>query len=162
MKTEPSPLRQSAVSWLTLFTSAGTLICCALPILFVMLGLGADVAAVTSAAPFLVTLALHKRSVFADSGLMLLISGWLMYRAGRACPSAPELGRLCERADRWNRRHHGISAALWGIGFFAAYDEFSVWWRRQRFCRKLGLVRWLKHPARHSCKARKWRSDYGR
>ncbi|MBB4518571.1 hypothetical protein [Paraburkholderia fungorum] len=90
MKTEPSPLRQSAVSWLTLFTSAGTLICCALPILFVMLGLGAAVAAVTSAAPFLVTLALHKRSVFADSGLMLLISGWLMYRAGRACPSDPE------------------------------------------------------------------------
>ena len=117
MKTEPSPLRQSAVSWLTLFTSAGTLICCALPILFVMLGLGAAVAAVTSAAPFLVTLALHKRSVFADSGLMLLISGWLMYRAGRACPSDPELGRLCERADRWNsgimasRRPSGASAS---------------------------------------------------
>lgn len=42
MKIDPSLLRQSAVSWLTLFTSAGTLVCCALPILFVMLGLGAS------------------------------------------------------------------------------------------------------------------------
>ncbi len=121
MKTDPSPLLQSAVSWLTLFTSAGTLICCALPILFVMLGLGATVAAVTSAVPFLVTLALHKSWVFAGSGLMLLLSGWLMYRPGRACPSDPELGRLCERADRWNRRIYGVSATIWGIGFFAAY-----------------------------------------
>ncbi|MBN9459697.1 MAG: hypothetical protein ABS43_31855 [Bordetella sp. SCN 67-23] len=126
MKTGPSLLRQNTVSWLTLFASSGTLICCALPILFVMLGLGATVAAVTSAVPFLVTLALHKGWVFAGSGLMLLVSGWLLYRPGRACPSDPELGRLCERAQRWNRRIHGVSAAIWGIGFFAAYLALPI------------------------------------
>ncbi|HXG29105.1 MAG TPA: hypothetical protein VNJ47_09710 [Nevskiales bacterium] len=126
MKTNPSPLPQSVVSWLTLFTSTGTLICCALPILFVTLGLGAAVAAVTSAVPFLGTLALHKAWVFAGSGLMLLVSGWLLYRPGRTCPSDPELGRLCERAQRWNRRIHGVSAALWGIGFFAAYLALPI------------------------------------
>lgn len=126
MKPGPSLLRQNAIGWLTLFTSTGTLICCALPILFVMLGLGAAVAAVTSTVPFLVTLALHKSWVFAGSGLMLAVSGWLLYRPGRACPSNPELGRLCERADRWNRRIHGISAAVWGIGFFAAYLALPI------------------------------------
>ncbi|HBP0276308.1 hypothetical protein ACNARA_15075 [Pseudomonas aeruginosa] len=126
MKTDSSQFRQNAVSWLTLFTSAGTLVCCALPIVFVMLGLGAAVAAVTSAVPLLVTLALHKAWVFAGSGLMLLVSGWLLYRPGRACPSDPELGRLCERADRWSRRIHGISAALWGVGFFAAYLALPI------------------------------------
>ena len=126
MKIDPSLLRQSAVSWLTLFTSAGTLVCCALPILFVMLGLGASVAAVTSAAPFLITLALHKSWVFAGSGLMLLVAGVLLYRPGRACPSDPELGRLCARADHWNRRIHGFSAAIWGIGFFAAYLALPI------------------------------------
>ena len=126
MKTDPSRLRQNTVSWLTLFAASGTLICCALPILFVTLGLGAAVAAVTSAVPFLVTLALHKTWAFAGSGLMLLASGWLLYRPGRACPSDPELGRLCERAQRWNRRIHGISAAIWGIGFFAAYLALPI------------------------------------
>ncbi|MBI2382031.1 MAG: hypothetical protein HYV16_14855 [Gammaproteobacteria bacterium] len=126
MKTEPSLPRQSAASWLALFGSAGTLVCCALPILFVMLGLGATVAAVTSVAPFLVTLTLHKTWVFVGSGLMLLISGWLLYRPGRACPSDPALGRLCARAERWNRRIHGISAALWGVGFFAAYLALPI------------------------------------
>lgn len=126
MKTDPSLPRQNTISWLTLFTSTGTLICCALPILFIMLGLGATVAAVTSTVPFLVTLALHKSWVFAGSGLMLLVSGWLLYRPGRACPADPELGRACERADRWNRRIHGISAAIWGIGFFAAYLALPI------------------------------------
>ena len=126
MKTDPSRLRQNTVSWLTLFAASGTLICCALPILFVTLGLGAAVAAVTSAVPFLVTLALHMTWAFAGSGLMLLASGWLLYRPGRACPSDPELGRLCERAQRWNRRIHGVSAAIWGIGFFAAYLALPI------------------------------------
>lgn len=126
MKTDSSQLRQNAVSWLTLFTATGTLVCCALPILFVTLGLGAAVAAVTSAVPFLVALALHKAWVFAGSGLMLLVSGWLLYRPGRACPSDPELARLCERADRWNRRIHGILAALWGVGLFAAYLALPI------------------------------------
>ena len=94
--------------------------------LLLRLGLGAAVAAVTSAVPFLVALALHKAWVFAGSGLMLLVSGWLLYRPGRACPSDPELARLCERADRWNRRIHGISAALWGVGLFAAYLALPI------------------------------------
>lgn len=126
MQTDYAIFQQRTVSWLTLLTSTGTLICCALPILFVTLGLGASVAAVTSAAPFLVTLALHKSWVFAGSGLMLLIGGVLLYRPGRACPSDPELGRLCERADRWNRRIHGFSAGIWGIGFFAAYLALPI------------------------------------
>lgn len=126
MKTDRSPFQQRTVSWLTLFTSTGTLICCALPILFVTLGLGAAMAAVTSAVPFLVTLALHKIWVFTGSGLMLLISGWLLYRPGRACPSDSELGRLCERAQRWNRRIHGISAAIWGVGVLAAYLALPI------------------------------------
>lgn len=126
MQTDHTQFQQRTVSWLTLLTSTGTLICCALPILFVTLGLGATVAALTSTAPFLVTLALYKSWVFALSGLMLLVSGWLLYRPGRACPSDPELGRLCARAQRWNRRIHGLSGAIWGIGFFAAYLALPI------------------------------------
>ncbi len=120
-EAEPSYRGESGISWLTLFASTGTLICCALPILLVTLGLGAAVAALTSAVPFLITLSQHKIWVFAFSGIMLGLSGWLLYRPGRSCPSDPELGALCEKTQLWNRRIYWTSAAIWIIGFFAAY-----------------------------------------
>lgn len=107
--------------WLSLFASTGTLICCALPIILVTLGLGATVAALTSAFPFLITLSQHKLWVFAFSGAMLGVSGWLLYRSGRSCPSDPDLGALCNTTQIWNRRIYWTSVAIWGIGFFAAY-----------------------------------------
>jgi len=109
------------VTWLTLFASTGTLICCALPIIFVSLGFGATVAALTSSFPLLITLSLHKVWVFAFSGAMLLLSGWLMYRPGRACPSDPELVRLCKTTQTWNRRLYWFSFVIWCVGFFAAF-----------------------------------------
>ena len=121
MKRSEVVLKQTGLSWLTLFASGGTLICCALPIILVTLGLGATVAAFTSSFPLLVTIAQHKAWVFAGSGALLLVSGWLMYRAGRACPADPELGRLCDQTQVWNRRIYWSSVTLWGIGFFAAY-----------------------------------------
>ena len=104
-----------------MFASSGTLICCALPIILVTLGMGATVAVLTSNFPLLVTIALYKAWVFVGSGALLLVSGWLMYRPVRACPTDPELGRLCDQTQAWNRRIYLSSVALWGIGFFAAY-----------------------------------------
>src|SRR3954470_18385189 len=86
------------LSYLSLFTSFGTLLCCALPSLLVLLGLGATVASFLSAAPWLVILSRHKPWVFTISGL--LIGGNLLYVygiaprlrvAGGTCPTdAPE------------------------------------------------------------------------
>lgn len=42
------------LSVLSLFASLGTLVCCALPSLFVLLGLGATLASLLSSAPWLV------------------------------------------------------------------------------------------------------------
>jgi hypothetical protein len=50
-------------SWLLLFTTSGTLLCCALPITLVTLGLGASVATMASAAPWLITLSQYKCTV---------------------------------------------------------------------------------------------------
>ena len=113
-------LKHTGLSWLTLFASGGTLICCALPIILVTFGLGATVAAITTSFPILVAIAQHKTWMFAGSGALLL-SGWLMYRAGRACPADPKLGRLCDHTQVWNRRIFGSSVILWGVGLFAAY-----------------------------------------
>ena len=121
MSTDATPMKEGGVTWLTLFASTGTLVCCALPIMLVTLGMGATVAAMTSSFPFLITLSLHKGWVFAISGLLLALTGWLVYRPGRACPANPELNRLCNKAHRWNRRIYITSVLIWSIGFFAAF-----------------------------------------
>jgi len=47
----PTRVRSGALSYLSLFTSLGTLLCCALPSLLVLFGLGATVASVLSGSP---------------------------------------------------------------------------------------------------------------
>jgi len=117
---------ETSVSWLTLFAAGGTLLCCALPIVLVTLGFGSVVAAVTSNFPLLISLATHKVWVFTVSGVLLLLSAWLMYRPGRTCPSDPALARTCLRAQTWNQRVFWGAALIWCIGFFAAYLALPI------------------------------------
>ena len=69
------------LSWLALFASTGTLICCAFPILLVSLGFGATVAAITSSIPVLITLSQYKVWIFIISGVLLAGSAWLIWSA---------------------------------------------------------------------------------
>ncbi len=127
MKEIKNDLRRNvSVSWLTLFTSSGTLVCCALPIILVTLGMGATVAALTSTFPFLIFLSLHKIWVFAMSGLMLALSTWLIYRPGQFCPADPEQARVCEISKTWNKRIVWFSLVIWSIGFFAAFIALPI------------------------------------
>lgn len=112
---------REGVTIFTLFTTTGTLICCALPILLVTFGLGTTVVAMTSTFPFLITLTQYKIWVFAFSGSMLAISGWLMFRPGRSCPTDVALAKACSTAFKWNKRIYWTSVIIWAIGFSAAY-----------------------------------------
>jgi len=113
--------KERGVTYFTLLTTTSTLLCCALPIILVTFGLGATVASMTSAFPFLITLSLYKVWFFAFSGAMLALSGWLMYRPGRSCPTDPELAAKCNSVHKWNKRIYWISIVIWLIGFFAAF-----------------------------------------
>lgn len=114
-------LREAGVTVLVLFTSSGTLICCALPVALVTLGLGSAVVGLTGVAPWLIPLTRYKAWVFAGSALLLALGAWLLYRPGRSCPADPRLGALCSRLDRWNRGIFWVAVAFWVIGFAAAY-----------------------------------------
>lgn len=111
--------------WLSLFTSFGTLICCALPSLLVLAGLGATVASLLSAAPWLVALSRHKTAVFATSGLTTAAGFLYVYRIAprlRArqltCPPDDD---SCAAADRVSRVLLWISAMAYTVGLTAAY-----------------------------------------
>ncbi len=124
MDETPVPRRWS---WLVLFASSTTLVCCALPILLVSLGLGAVSASLFASLPFLVTLAQYKAWMFAGSGGVLLLAAWLLFRPGRACPADPDLAEQCEKAHRWNTRLYWVSVGIWVIGLGAAYLALPVY-----------------------------------
>ncbi len=114
-------------AWLVLFTSSTTLLCCALPILLVSLGLGAVSASLFANLPFLVTLVQYKAWMFAASGAVLALTAWLLFRSGRVCPADLGLAAQCEKVHRWNTRFFWASVGIWGIGFATAYLALPVY-----------------------------------
>ncbi len=114
-------------TWIVLLTSSTTLVCCALPILLVSLGLGSVSASLFANFPILITLDQYKAWIFTGSGAVLLLTGWLLFRSGRACPIDPELAELCERAYRWNSLFYWASVVIWVLGFAAAYLALPIY-----------------------------------
>jgi mercuric ion transport protein len=121
----PPGIRSGALSFLSLFTSLGTLLCCALPSLLVLFGLGATVATVLSEVPWLVSLSHHKNWVFIVAGL--LISGNFLYvyalvpklqRNGGCDPNDPT---ACQTTSRFSRIVLWCSTGLYLVGCFSAY-----------------------------------------
>src|SRR5947199_6824491 len=92
----PLSSRSGALSYLSLFTSLGTLLCCALPSLLVLFGLGATVASALSAAPWLVALSRHKNVTFLAAGV--LIAANLLYVYGLA-PRLRKQAEACAPGD---------------------------------------------------------------
>jgi len=113
------------VSFLSLFTSLGTLFCCALPSLLVLLGLGATVASFLSSAPWLVSLSRHKLWVFALSGLLIAGNFYYVYRLAPRLQarvlSCPIDDPRCRTASRFSRVVLAMSAGIWLVGFFTAF-----------------------------------------
>jgi hypothetical protein len=68
-----------------------------------------------------ITISLYKSWVFMATAIILLLSGWVLFRPGRACPSDPALAAACELAYSWNVRFFWGSVVIWVIGFFTAF-----------------------------------------
>jgi mercuric ion transport protein len=122
----PPRVRTGALSYLSLFTSIGTLLCCALPSLLVVFGLGATVASVLAEVPWLVTMSHHKHWVFIAAALMItgnfvyvyVIAPKLQARTGACDLNDPA---ACQTASRFSRIVLWGSAMLYLIGCFTAY-----------------------------------------
>ena len=104
--------------WLTLFITSGTLLCCALPVLLVSLGLGATVASLNYNVPGLLFLSEQKLWALSLSAILLVFLAWIIWRPNQSCPTEPELAAHCQTAKRWNKRIFWLSVAIWSIGFF--------------------------------------------
>ena len=110
------------LAFLSLFTSTGTLICCALPATLVALGAGAALSTLISAVPGLVWLSEYKEAVFVFAGVMLIVSGWLQWRSRFApCPIDAAQRNACLRARRSSAIVYLASVLVFMVGGFFAF-----------------------------------------
>jgi mercuric ion transport protein len=117
--------RAALLNYFSLFSSFSTLLCCALPSVLVLLGMGATVASLLSAAPWLVSLSMHKIWTFSIAGVLIAFSFIVTYFI------APRLlqGEICNADDpatcaevsKLSRVLLWGSAFIWSCGFFVAY-----------------------------------------
>lgn len=112
----------TGVTWLTIFTSASTLLCCALPALLVALGAGAALASFVGVFPQIVWVSENKALVFVAAGMMLAVAGYLQYRARfLPCPADPALAAACNRQRRVSHLTYFVSLAIYAVGGFFAF-----------------------------------------
>jgi mercuric ion transport protein len=116
--------RSGLLSYFSLFTSVSTLLCCALPSLLVLVGLGASVASMLSFMPWLVTLSRHKQWAFAVSGCLIALSFFNTYYVApriRSKQCSPDNPSACEEASKFSKVLLWVSTGIYGVGLFVAY-----------------------------------------
>ena len=126
MNTRAIPIKKKSavLSYFSLFTSLGTLFCCALPSLLVLFGLGASMASMLSAMPWLVLLSRHRVWTFALSGILIALSFVHMYYIApriRAQSCSPDDPYACDDASTFSKTLLWISTSIYTIAFFVAF-----------------------------------------
>jgi mercuric ion transport protein len=132
MNSTPLPLvpeqgarRAALLNYFSLFSSFSTLICCALPSVLVLLGMGTAVASLLSAAPWLVSLSRHKIWTFSIAGTLIAASFVMTYvvapRLQRGDVCAADDPTTCGEVSKLSRVVLWGSALIWSGGFFVAY-----------------------------------------
>ena len=117
--------RATLLNYFSLFSSFSTLICCALPSLLVLLGMGTAVASLLSAAPWLVSLSRHKFWTFSIAGTLIACSFVMTYviaprlRDGEACDANDPT--TCGEVSQLSRVLLWGSALIYSGGFIVAY-----------------------------------------
>lgn len=115
-------LKHMLLPFLSLFTSVGTLLCCALPALLVTLGMGAALAGLISAAPWIGVISTYKTGLFIVAGIFLVGAGIMQWRARHVpCPADPAQAKVCRRLRMMSRSILGFSAVIYCVGVFFAF-----------------------------------------
>ena len=122
----PSKLKQSVVSFLALFTSTGTLICCALPAAVAAIAGGAAVGALISMCPWLIPLSQYKEILFVVAGIFIAGNGILTLspKGQLACAITGAGG--CEVASTFQKSMFWLSVSIYLVGAFFAYGIIPV------------------------------------
>jgi len=120
-------LKNITLPLISLFSSFGTLICCALPALLVSLGAGAVLAGLITNFPQLIFLSKYKIYVFSVAGLLITISGYMLWVNRNApCPIDPMAAKLCNRLRKLSIYIYFFSLIIFITGLFFAFFASTI------------------------------------
>lgn len=114
-------MRSKLFSVLALFTSTGTLLCCAIPAALAAVAGGAAIAAYVSAVPWVIPLSRHKGWIFLVAGTLIALNVFLLLHGRRWRATCAVDGGGCETAGRFTRSSLWLAAAVYGVGAFMTY-----------------------------------------
>ena len=110
------------VNYLSLFTSSGTVLCCALPALLVSVGAGAALSSLITVFPQLVILPIYRIPIFIGAFIMLIIAGMLQYRSrGLPCPADKKQAYACMQTRKVSMIIYFTSVGIFIIGLLFAF-----------------------------------------
>jgi len=119
--------RQTIFPVLSLFTSIGTLLCCALPALLVTLGMGAALAGFISVAPWITVISKYKITIFIVAGILLSLSSYFLWINRNApCPVDEKQAKACMFLRKFSLYIIIISIIIYIVGFFFAFLAASI------------------------------------
>ena len=106
---------------MTLFISSSTLICCALPALFVAVGAGATLASLTNVFPQLIIISQYKVLISFITLIILLVAG-VIIKKSEAMPSPvdPNLRTICLKTRKNSKTLYYLSVII-----FASASVFT-------------------------------------
>ena len=103
----------SKLGLLTLLASTSTLICCALPALFVTLGAGATFASMVNFFPQLIIISHYQVYISVITLIILIIAGLLIEKSKYdPCPVDPNLRDICLRTRKKTSYVYYISVCI--------------------------------------------------
>lgn len=114
-------MQEKIINLLTLFTSVGTLLCCALPALVAAVAGGAAVVSLVSAFPWLAAVSERKCWIFLIAGALIIFSGILHFRPKGTLACAISGGKGCATASAFGKAAFWLSFVIYVIGVFMAY-----------------------------------------
>ena len=114
-------IKESLLPFFGLFTSISTILCCALPIILVTLGMGAVFASLTASFPFITWLAEKSIYLFTIATILLLIGGYFIFIKPQNCPADKKLAKMCDKTKTFNKIIWWISVIILAISFFFKY-----------------------------------------
>lgn len=114
-------MKERIVSFLSIFGSSSTLLCCALPAMLSIIAGGAAVGALVSTFPWLIPLSRYHNWIFFVAGISLLVNGIFVFRPKGKVACAITGGKGCKVAGSFSKWIFWISIVLYGVGVFFTY-----------------------------------------
>lgn len=114
-------MKERIVSFLSLFGSTGTLLCCAIPAALATLAGGAAIGAYLASFPFVGPLSRHKEWIFLVAGALIAVNGILTFKPQGRLACSITGGKGCEVAGRFTRFMFWVAVAIYVVGAFMTH-----------------------------------------